>query len=198
VGRSRAREGACRRQAAARVDRLQRLSLVPRDGARVVRGRRHRRAAESALRAREGRSRGAARRRSHLHGFRGAHERPWRLAADGVLHAGRETVLRRHLFPARTASRLAVVPRSADVARPRLEHAARRGRAERERRRHAARAPARGRRDAATRRAVSARRRDATAAGRRSSRRRRASKRCSRRSTCCRPRPRRTRSIIWC
>ena len=56
---TRARE----RQAAARLDRLQRLPLVPRDGARVVRGRRDRGADEPALRQREGRSRGAAGRR---------------------------------------------------------------------------------------------------------------------------------------
>ena len=63
VGRGGVRARARRRQAAARLGRLQRLPLVPRDGARVVRGRRDGRGDERALRQRQGRPRGAAGRR---------------------------------------------------------------------------------------------------------------------------------------
>ena len=63
--RSRAR---ARGQADPPLGRLQRLPLVPRDGARVVRERGDRGADERALRQRQGRPRGAARRRRALHG----------------------------------------------------------------------------------------------------------------------------------
>ena len=52
------------------VDRLRGLPLVPRDGARVVRGRGRRRPPERALRRDQGRPRGAPRPRPDLHGAR--------------------------------------------------------------------------------------------------------------------------------
>ena len=80
-----------------------RLPLVPRHGARVLRGRRDRRAHERALRVRQGRPRGAPRRRRALHGRRAGHDRPRRLAAERLPHARAGAVLRRHLLPARAA-----------------------------------------------------------------------------------------------
>ena len=78
-----------RGQADPALDRLRRLPLVPRDGARVVRGRGDRRADERALRQRQGRPRGAARPRRALHGGRRRADRPRRLADDRLPHAGR-------------------------------------------------------------------------------------------------------------
>ena len=89
-----------RRPADPAVGRLLGLPLVPRHGARVVRGRRDRGADERAVRQRQGRPRGAARRRRDLHGGRPGHDRPRRLADDRVPHARRPPVLRRHLLPA--------------------------------------------------------------------------------------------------
>ena len=66
-------------QADPALDRLRRLPLVPRHGARVVRGRDDGGADERALRQRQGRSRGAARRRRALHG-RGRRRSPARAA----------------------------------------------------------------------------------------------------------------------
>ena len=82
------------------LDRLLRLPLVPRDGARVLRGPRDRCLHERALRADQGRSRGAPRRRRHLHGGRPGHDRPGRLAADRVPRLRGRPLLRRHLLPA--------------------------------------------------------------------------------------------------
>ena len=67
-GDDRARPRPRRGQAAARLHRLLGVPLVPRHGARVLRGPRGRPPDERALRLREGRPRGAARRRRHLHG----------------------------------------------------------------------------------------------------------------------------------
>ena len=86
--------------------RVLRLPLVPRDGARVLRGRGHRRAHERAFRAREGGPRGAPRHRRHLHGGDPGHEpRPRRVADDGLPHPRSGAVLRRHVFPARRRAR---------------------------------------------------------------------------------------------
>ena len=100
VGRAGARGGARARRAAARLDRLLGLPLVPRDGARVVRGPRRRGLHERALRLRQGRSRGAPRRRRDLHGRGAGDDRPRRLAAERVRDAGAGAVLRRHVLPA--------------------------------------------------------------------------------------------------
>ena len=58
---------------------------------------------ERALRLREGRPRGAPRRRRALHGGRAGDDRPRRLAAERVRHARAGAVLRRHVLPARAA-----------------------------------------------------------------------------------------------
>ena len=70
VGRRGVRAGAPRGQADLPVDRLLDLSLVPCDGARELRERRGRRGAQPPLRVDQGRSRGAAGRRSRLHDVR--------------------------------------------------------------------------------------------------------------------------------
>ena len=70
--------------AAARLDRLLGVPLVPRDGARVLRGPGDRGVDERALRVREGRPRGAPRRRRGLHGGLPGDDRPGRLAAERV------------------------------------------------------------------------------------------------------------------
>ena len=69
------------------LGRLQRLPLVPRDGARVVRERGDGGADERALRQRQGRPRGAARRRRALHGRDRLDDRAGRLADDRLPHA---------------------------------------------------------------------------------------------------------------
>src|SRR4051794_25350146 len=110
VGRGGAAPGAGARPPAARLDRLQRVPLVPRDGARVLRGSRDRRADERALRVRQGRPRGAPGCRRALHGGRAGDDRAGRVAAERLLHARPGAVLRRDLLPARAA------PRDAELA----------------------------------------------------------------------------------
>ena len=110
VGGRGVRARAGRGQAAARVGRLQLVPLVPRDGTRVVRERRDGRAHERALRERQGRPRGAARRRRRDDGRRGRHDGLGRLADDGVHDARREAVLRGHVLPARAAARDGELP----------------------------------------------------------------------------------------
>ena len=68
---------------------------------------------ERALRERQGRPGGAPGRRRGLHGRRRRAQRPRRLADDGLPHAGRGAVLRRHVLPARAAARAARVPAGA-------------------------------------------------------------------------------------
>src|SRR5580765_1911921 len=75
VGRRRAREGARGGQADPVVGRLRGVPLVPRDGARVVRGRGDGGADERALREREGRPRATAGRGWGLHGRGGRDDR---------------------------------------------------------------------------------------------------------------------------
>ena len=110
VGRGGARRARDRGPPAAGLDRLLGLPLVPRDGARVVRGSRDRGADERALRLHQGRPRGAPRRRRGLHGGLPGDDRPGRLAAERVPDARAGAVLRRHLLPARAA------PRDAELA----------------------------------------------------------------------------------
>ena len=76
------RTGAGGGQADPGFDRLLRLPLVPRDGARVVRGPADGGLHERALRPDQGRPRGAARRRRDLHAGGAGDDRPGRLAAD--------------------------------------------------------------------------------------------------------------------
>ena len=113
------------------LGRLLGLPLVPRDGARVLRGPRDRRLHERALRQRQGRSRGAARRRRDLHGGGAGDERPGRLADDRLPRPRRRPVLRRHLLPARREPRDAELPDGDGSRRRRLRAPARgdRGRA---------------------------------------------------------------------
>src|SRR3954467_12448497 len=99
VGPGRLRPGARRGQAGAALGRLLGLPLVPRDGPRELRGRPGGRRRQRRLREHQGRPRGAARRRRRLHGRGASHQRPRRLAHDGVPHPGQPSVLRRHLLP---------------------------------------------------------------------------------------------------
>ena len=85
------------------------VPLVPRHGARVVRRSRDRRADERTVRQRQGRPRGAARRRRRLHASGAGAHRARRLAHERVVHPGRTTVLRRHVLPERRSARDAVV-----------------------------------------------------------------------------------------
>ena len=100
-------ERVCRGRAAGQahlpVGRVLDVPLVPRDGARVVREHIGGRRAERALHSREGRSRGAARRRSRLHDLRAGDHGRRRLADERLAHAVARAVLRRHVFPARRA-----------------------------------------------------------------------------------------------
>jgi hypothetical protein len=89
------------------------LPLVPRDGARVLRGRGDGGADERRVRQREGRPRGAPGRRQRLHGGHPGPDRAGRLADDGVHDAGRRTVLLRHLLPASPAPEHARLPAGA-------------------------------------------------------------------------------------
>ena len=79
------RGGPAARRADAAERRVRRVPLVPRDGARVVRGRGDGGVPERALRQHQGRPRGAARRRCGLHGGDQGDDRAGRLADDVVL-----------------------------------------------------------------------------------------------------------------
>ena len=110
VGRGGADPGARRGPPDPALGRLLRLPLVPRDGARVLRGPRHRRLHERALRQRQGRPRGAPRRRRPLHGGGAGDDRPRRLADDRLPRPRGRALLRRHLLPARRGPRDAELP----------------------------------------------------------------------------------------
>ena len=105
-----ARARAARAQADPAVDRLCGLPLVPRHGARVLRGPRHRGAHERAVRQHQGRSRGASRPGSAVPARAAdAHRSRRRLAADDVSDARRAAaVLRWHLLSA--ARRVSACP----------------------------------------------------------------------------------------
>ena len=70
-----------------------------------LRGSRDRGGDERALRLRQGRPRGAPRRRRDLHGGRPGDDRPGRLAAERLPHARAGPLLRRHLLPAASRAR---------------------------------------------------------------------------------------------
>ena len=118
VGTGGARAGARRGQADPAQHRLRGVSLVPRHGARVVRGRGDRRADERALRLHQGGPRGAARPRRDLHAGDAGDDRTRRLADDRVPHAGGRAVLRRHVLPARRPARHAVRSAACSPASP--------------------------------------------------------------------------------
>ena len=111
------------------LGRLLGLPLVPRDGARVLRGRRDRRLHERALRQRQGRPRGAPRRRRPLHGGGAGDQRPGRLADDRLPRPRGRALLRRHLLPARREPRHAELPHGDGSGRRRLRAQARGDRA---------------------------------------------------------------------
>jgi hypothetical protein len=98
VGRRSARRGKAGRQTDFSVDRLQRVPLVPRDGARELRGRNHRRSDERTVHQHQGRSGGASRSRPDLHERRAVDDPPRRLADVGVSDPRSEAVLRRDLL----------------------------------------------------------------------------------------------------
>ena len=87
-----------------------------------------RRGAQRALRRDQGRSRGAARRRSRLHDVRAGDDRLRRLADERVADAGAEAVLRRHLFSAGVEVGTARLRRHPAGDRAGLEGRARQGR----------------------------------------------------------------------
>ena len=93
------RRGEAPRRAGAHLGRLRGLPLVSRDGPRVVRGPRRRRADQRRLRRDQGGPRGAARRRRRLHDRHPGDDRAGRLADDRLRHARRRAVLLRHLLP---------------------------------------------------------------------------------------------------
>ena len=140
VGRGSLRQGAQGKQAHLPVDRLFDLSLVPRHGAGILREPGHRKADERQLRVDQGRPRGTPGRGCHLHDLRSGDDRRGRLAHDGVLDPGTETLHRRHLFsggrqrrpagtenhPAQDCRRLAPTPpRDRQASRPDTRQAAR-------------------------------------------------------------------------
>ena len=138
------------RPAAARLDRLLGLPLVPRDGARVLRGPAGRRGDERALRVREGRPRGAPGRRRDLHGRAAGDDRPRRLAAERVPAPRRRAVLRRHLLPAASRARgCRAGSRCSRASRTRGASSARRSSRRRRRSCRGCRAPPRSSRPAA-------------------------------------------------
>src|ERR1039458_1539242 len=92
-------------QAAPGFDRLLLVPLVSCDGAGVLRGSADRLAHERELRMREGRSRGATRRRRAVHGGGPGDDRAGRLAAERVPHPRATALLRRYLLSARAPSR---------------------------------------------------------------------------------------------
>ncbi|CAM5572144.1 hypothetical protein SFIMM107S_05923 [Streptomyces griseus] len=118
-------EAGCARAAQCRV---RQLPLVSRHGARVVRGRDRGRLSQRALRAREGRPGGAARRRRRLHGGRAGGHRARGVADDRLSHPGRRTLLLRDLLPARGPARLALLSAGAGRGHRRLDRSQGRGR----------------------------------------------------------------------
>ena len=108
------------------VGRLFDLPLVPCDGARMLRRRRHRRADEPAFRQHQGRPGGATRHRPDLSDSPPvADPARERLAADDVPHPRGQALLRRHLFPEALALQPAGVRRTAAAGGAGLGRAAR-------------------------------------------------------------------------
>ncbi len=107
------REGQGREEADLPVGRLQLVLLVPRDGARKLRGRRDRPVPQRPFRLRQGRPRGAPGRQPDLHdGLAGDRAGRRRLADVDVPHARRPPVLRRDVPPASRPRRFHRVPRA--------------------------------------------------------------------------------------
>ena len=122
--------GACPGRGSAHLplDRLRRVPLVPRHGARVVRGRGHVGAAERGVRVHQGGPRGAARPGRDLHDGGAGDDRPGRLADERLPHAGGKAVLRRHVLPVGARPRDARVRGCAGGGRRSVARPPRRGR----------------------------------------------------------------------
>ena len=99
MGAGGAGRGQAQQPADPALGRLCRLPLVPRDGARVVRGRADRARDERAVRQHQGRPRGAAGHRPDLHERAASAGRAGRLAADHVSDAQGRAGVGRHVFP---------------------------------------------------------------------------------------------------
>ena len=124
VGRGSARARQTREQADPAVDRILGLPLVPRDGARVLRGPGGRRRDERRVRQHQGRPRRAPGPGPDLPDCAcAADARGGRLAADGVPDAGRRALLRGHLLPEAGAPRAAGIPGHPAAHRRRLPRA---------------------------------------------------------------------------
>jgi hypothetical protein len=120
VGRRGARAREARGQTDLPLRRLLRVPLVPRDGARVLRGPAHRGFPRRALRLDQGRPRGAPGRRRDLHEGRAGAHGPRRMADERVADAGTRAVLRRDLLPARSPPRTAELHGRPDRDRERV------------------------------------------------------------------------------
>ncbi len=122
LGRRGVRRGAGAGRPRLPFRRLFHLPLVPRDGGGIVRGPRDRRDAQPALRARQGRPRGAPRRGHRLHAGGAAPHPARRLADERLPHARSQAVLRRDLLPSprRRARSPGRVPHLAHGAAPDL------------------------------------------------------------------------------
>ncbi len=101
LGRGGLCPGQGRRQAHSARHRRGLVPLVPRHGSRVLRESGDRPAHQRAFCRRQGRSRRAARCGRALPGCGLGHQRPGRLAADGLSHSRWPALLRRHLLSAR-------------------------------------------------------------------------------------------------
>ncbi len=120
VGRGGLGQSEGRGQADLPLDRVRGVPLVPRHGARVVRGPGDRRAPRRALRRGQGGPRGEAGPRRRLHERGAGDDRLGRVAAVGVPHPRPEAVLRRHVLPSRARVGDALVPRGPRGGRRRL------------------------------------------------------------------------------
>ena len=128
LGSGGVRAGAARGQAHLPVGRLLGLPLVPRDGARVVRGRRDRRPDERAFVSIKVDREERPGRRLDLHAGRPGDDGPRRLADVRVHDARRRALLRRHVLSARRPPRDAGIPAGARRGRRVLPRPARRRR----------------------------------------------------------------------
>src|SRR6266568_193935 len=129
LGRGGARPRARRGQADPAFGRILRLPLVPRDGARVLRGPSGGRGHESPVRQRQGRPGGTPGSRPDLPA-RAPNARPaaGRLAAHHVPHARRRALLRRYVLPEGAALQPSGIPAAARARRADLPRAPRRDR----------------------------------------------------------------------
>ncbi len=132
VGTGGPRRGQADRQADPAVRRLCRLPLVPRHGARELRGRRDGGGHERAVRQHQGRPRGAPRHRRHLHGRAACARRAGRLAADHVPRRRGAAGVGRHVLPAGASLRPPGLRRRAEAHLGGVPRGAREGRRERQ------------------------------------------------------------------